>query len=165
MYSDGVKLGQNRGEGVTPLSVLGQLWYFSQLVDCGKLRFPTIAFFSKFCSAYNLSDFCLLHCQWASCKFLMSDGCPFLFTGMMWSITGDSGWGYLSDLSTGWPQIPQVFWVLSNIFLFFSNATRCGPLRSARSSFIVYLDCLLCFISSCTPYPRSLIRYQYPGIE
>nr|DAS70226.1 MAG TPA: hypothetical protein [Caudoviricetes sp.] len=41
----------------------------------------------------------------------------------MWSMTGLNGCGYLNDLSTGSPQIPQVFLVLRIIFLFFSKAT------------------------------------------
>ncbi|EFN98333.1 hypothetical protein SMSK564_1291 [Streptococcus mitis SK564] len=38
-------------------------------------------------------------------------------------MTGLNGCGYLKDLSTGSPQIPQVFFVLRIIFLFFSKAT------------------------------------------
>jgi hypothetical protein len=38
-------------------------------------------------------------------------------------MTGDRGCGYFNDLSTGSPQIPQVFFVLRIIFLFFSKAT------------------------------------------
>ena len=40
---------------------------------------------------------------------------------MMWSMTGDKGCGYFNDLSTGSPQIPQVFLVLIIIFLFFQR--------------------------------------------
>nr|DAR83785.1 MAG TPA: hypothetical protein [Caudoviricetes sp.] len=40
--------------------------------------------------------------QWkcASCKLARSDGCPPLATGIIWSITGLKGSGYLIDLST-----------------------------------------------------------------
>ena len=110
-----------------------QALYFVQSLDCGRLRLPTTVALADLSSAYNLSDFCLLHCQCASCRLLMSDGWPFRLIGMMWSITGDKGCGYFNDLSTGSPQIPQVFLVFRIIFLFFSKATLWGPLRSGLS--------------------------------
>ena len=106
---------------------------------CGKFLLPITFVPFVFSSAYSLSDFCLLHCQCANCKLAMSDGCPFLFTGTMWSMTGLNGWGYLRSLSTGWPHIPQVFLVFKIIFLFFSKATLCGPLRSARRGLVFVL--------------------------
>nr|DAW69069.1 MAG TPA: hypothetical protein [Caudoviricetes sp.] len=30
---------------------------------------PTTVALADLSSAYSLSDFCLLHCQWANCKF------------------------------------------------------------------------------------------------
>ena len=110
--------------------------YFVQSLLCGRFLFPTTELPVDLSSAYNLSDFCLLHCQCDNCKFLMSDGWPFLLIGMMWSITGLKGCGYFNDLSTGSPHIPQVFLVLRIIFLFFSKATRCGPVLSCRRVFI-----------------------------
>lgn len=100
---------------------------------CGRLRLPIVL--TSVCLLgllNNLSDFCRLQVQCASCKLSIDDGCPPLFNGMMWSITGLSGSGALSVTSTGLPQIPQVFCVFSIIFRFFSYATRCGPDLSAR---------------------------------
>nr|DAI50567.1 MAG TPA: hypothetical protein [Caudoviricetes sp.] len=51
-----------------------QALYFVQSLDCGRLRLPTTVALADLSSAYNLSDFCLLHCQCASCRLLMSDG-------------------------------------------------------------------------------------------
>ena len=102
-------------------------------MDCGRLRLPTTLLSFERLSAYSLSDFCLLHCQCANCMFWISDGWPFLLIRITWSITGDRGCGYFRDLSTGRPQIAQVLLVFRIIFLFISNATRCGPLRSALS--------------------------------
>lgn len=48
--------------------------YFVQSLLCGRFLFPTTALPVVLSSAYNLSDFCLLHCQFDNCKFLMSDG-------------------------------------------------------------------------------------------
>ena len=71
----------------------------------------------------------------------MSDGCPPLMTGMMWSIVGLRGWGHLREKSTGWPQIPQVFCVAYTLRLFFSNCARCGPSLSG-----LYLCCIVSFV-------------------
>ena len=56
----------------------------------------------------------------ASWRFARSDGCPPLFTGMMWSTVADKGWGEGIDLSTGFPQIAQMSWVAKILARFFS---------------------------------------------
>ena len=105
---------------------------------CGRLRLPIVlTSVCLFGALNNLSDFCRLQVQCASCKLSMEDGWPPLFNGMMWSITGLNGSGALSVTSTGLPQIPQVFCVFKIIFRFFSYATRCGPDLSALKLIVI----------------------------
>lgn len=49
---------------------------------------------------------------------------------MMWSTVALIGCGYFRDLSTGFPQIPQIDWVAIIIFRFASNCARYGPFLS-----------------------------------
>ena len=88
---------------------------------------------SNTCFSTSLSDFWRLQHQWASCKFDMSDGCPPLAIGIMWSIQADSGCGYLSVKSTGLPHIPHTVCVAYIRFLFARNCCWWAPLRSGLS--------------------------------
>lgn len=51
----------------------------------------------------------------------------------------DSGCGYFSEKSTGFPQIPQTVWVAYIFFLLIRNCCWCEPLRSGLGIGIVYL--------------------------
>src|SRR5699024_10729554 len=75
------------------------LLYFIQFKLCGRFLFPITCF--VLCSSLNiLSDFCRLHVQWANCRLLMSEGCPFLATGMIWSTVALIGCGTFNVKST-----------------------------------------------------------------
>ena len=107
-----------------------QALYCVQSVDQGKFLFVIMFVFLCVLSLSNLSDLALLQDQCASCKLSISLGCPPLDTGMMWSMQGLIGCGALRLMSIGLPHIPQTFSDLSNLFLFFSKAARCGPCLS-----------------------------------
>ena len=57
----------------------------------------------------------------------MSEGCPPLATGMIWSTVALRGWGAFRLKSTGFPQMAHTVCVANIRFLFFSNWDRCGP--------------------------------------
>lgn len=97
---------------------------------CGRFLFPN-TLGTPFSTLNILSDFCLLQNAWQSCKFSIADGCPPLLIGMMWSMTGDIGSGYLSFLSTNLPHIPHISCVIRIRFLALSNAVLCAPCLSA----------------------------------
>ena len=103
--------------------------YSSHLIECGKslLLIALVSSVTNPRSASNLSDFCLLHVQCASCKLSLSDGWPPLLTGMIWSMHLDNGCGYFNVLSTGLPHIPHTSWVAYIHALFFSNCLRWVP--------------------------------------
>ena len=92
----------------------------------------------------NLLLFCRLQHMWASCRLLMSDGCPPLSIGMMWSMHALIGCGHGMDLSTGRPQMPQVSCDFKMRCLFFSNTLRCDVVLSA-----------LAFAISSTPTKKA----------
>ena len=124
------------------LSCYSRALKFFQSSECGSIRLDmTSAFWSTIFFSTSLSDFCRLQVQCASCMFSMSDGCPPLDIGMMWSMHGASGLGYFSLKSTGFPQIPQTLCVWYIFFLFFSNAPRCVPYLPAPS----FMSSLWCF--------------------
>ena len=110
--------------------------YAAQSLDWGKILFDsTCSSWGPWRGLKSLSDFCRLQVQWASCILLRSLGCPPLATGIMWSTQGESGWGYLRSLSTGFPQIPHTVCV-SMIFLRFLSAwVRCVPSLSGLFRF------------------------------
>ena len=83
----------------------------------------------------SLSLFCLLQVQWASWRLSKSDGCPPLAIGMIWSMQAESGCGYLSAKSTGFPQIPHTDCVANIFFLFRSKAPRWEPSLSGLFRF------------------------------
>ena len=107
-----------------------QALYCVQSVDQGKFLFEIMYVFLCALSLSNLSDLALLQDQCAICKLSISLGCPPLDTGVMWSMQGLIGCGNLRLISIGLPHIPQTFSDLSNLFLFFSKAARCGPCLS-----------------------------------
>lgn len=112
--------------------------YCVQSIDCGRTR---LLIASRCPASYplsstSLSDFCRLHVQCASCRFDRSLGCPPFAIGMIWSMHGDSGCGYLYEKSTGFPQMPHTFCVARIFFLFFSNAPLWLP--SWSSLFILF---------------------------
>lgn len=84
-----------------------------------------------------MSDFARLQQRCASCRLVISEGCPPRLTGIMWSTVAESGCGDFNDLSTGLPQMPQMFCVARIVFLFASNCCRCAPLRSGLFRCIV----------------------------
>ena len=112
--------------------------YDPQSIACGSsllLIVSALLLFTVPLLSINLSDFCLLHVQCANCKLLMSLGCPPFAIGIIWSMHADSGCGYFSLKSTGFPHIPQHVCVAYIFFLFFSNAPRCAPSLSALNTF------------------------------
>lgn len=106
-----------------------------------------------------LSDFSLLQARWASCMLFRSLGCPPLSIGMMWSMQGDNGCGYLYlnspfSFSTGRPQIPQISWVAKILRLFASNTPRWDPSLSGRYLAIIHL-------TKKAPSSDALPRYHF----
>lgn len=112
--------------------------YAVQSVLCGRflLLISPLTSVTKPLSMNSLSLFCLLQVQWASCKLLMSLGWPPFAIGIMWSIHFAIGLGYLSDMSTGLPHMPHIFWVAYIRALFFSNCPRWVPFSSGLYAFL-----------------------------
>ena len=76
---------------------------------------------------------------------------------------GESGWGYLYEKSTGFPQIPQTVWV-ANIFLrAFSNAALFPPAcRSDRRAGALFAMLQLPHspVLACVPLTLAVIMVQ-----
>lgn len=112
--------------------------YVFQSKVCGRSRLLMVRAGSASTGFIILFDFSRLQHRCANCKLLMSLGCPPRDTGMIWSTVGDNGCGGRNVLSTGLPQIPQTSCAAIIFFLFFSNCTRCAPMRSALRSAILF---------------------------
>ena len=75
----------------------------------GKSLFDmTLGIFAAGAFSMSRFDFCRLQQKCASCRFAKSEGCPPLSRGIIWSTVAERGWGYFIDLSTGFPQMPQM---------------------------------------------------------
>jgi len=119
------KVRSTPGRGSGPLQLLR---YAAQSQARGRTLFESVCSSCALLVGFNsLSDFCLLQVQCASCRLSMSLGWPPFATGMMWSIHGDNGCGYLLSKSTGLPQMPQHVCVAYIFFLFRSKARRWVP--------------------------------------
>ena len=129
-----------------------------QSIDCGSILFVDTSSCSFFFVPVSLFDFCLLQIQCASCRFAMSDGCPPLSIGIIWSIQGLSGAGYFRFLSTGYPHIPQQSCDASILFLFRSNARRCVPSWSGRFLFCGIFPSLPSFLLYTLSHLKVLFR-------
>lgn len=112
-----------------------------QSTEWGKFLFPTFAFLISFLKLLlnNLSDFCLLQYQCASCRLFISLGWPPFDIGIIWSIHGDKGSGYFLEKSTGLPQIPQTVCVAYIFLLFLSKTPRWVPSLSGLGTLMFSL--------------------------
>lgn len=97
------------------------------------MRFEMIPSSAFFCFVANsLSDLERLQVQCASCRLSISLGWPPFAIGMIWSMQGDRGCGYLQEKSTGFPQMPHTVWLAYIRFFARSKARRCVPSLSGR---------------------------------